>query len=122
MYTLYGKEARNGDFVLIQDVRYMQGSADIRVAQVHNGKAYAAAAVPSKGTQHRWLRKETAIIVIPANIVSEQAKELIQMNIDADKSTFDIGTDYFTKVWELQNEVYRIEQQMRETIYEDYRQ
>ena len=91
MNTLYGQEAKNGDFVLVQDVAYMKGTADIIVAQVHNGKAYAASAVPFKHNSRRWLRKEVAIIVIPITEVTVEEKKLIQMNIEAEKSTFEDG-------------------------------
>ena len=119
MYTMYGPEAKNGDYVLVQDVAYMKSSADIRVAQVHNGKAYAASAVPYKHGFRRWLRKETAIIVIPITEVSEASKKLIQMNIEAEKSTFDVGTEYFAEVWRLQNEGYEQERKEREERYGD---
>ena len=113
MYTLYGQEAKNGDFVLVQDVAYMKGTADIIVAQVHNGKAYAASAVPFKYGARRWLRKESAIIVIPMTEVTVEEKKLIQMNIEAEKSTFEVGTDYFATVWKLFNDTFNAKQQMR---------
>ena len=117
MYTLYGQEAKNGDFVLVQDVAYMKGTADIIVAQVHNGKAYAASAVPFNHSARRWLRKESAIIVIPMTEVSIEDKKLIQMNIEAEKSTFEVGTEYFTAVWTLLNEAFAAKQKIRAERY-----
>lgn len=117
MYTLYGAEAKNGDFVLIQDVAYMKGSADIVVAKVHNNKAYAAASVQHKYINRRWLRKETAIIKIDSSEVPEAAKQLIDMNINAEKSTFDRTTDYGKTVWTLEMELYRIQTAEREARY-----
>ena len=113
MYTMYGREAQNGDFVLVQDVAYMKGSADIIVAQVHNGKAYAASAVPYKHSSRRWLRKEAAITVIPITDVALEEKKLIEMNIAAEKTTFEPGTDYFATVWKLLNAAYISRQKMR---------
>lgn len=114
MYTLYGQEAKDGDYVLVQDVAYMKGSADIMVAQVYNGKAYAASAVPCRNSSRRWLRKETAITVISETDVCKSAKELIQMNIAAAKTTFEAGTDYFQRVWTLCNQAYQEERTERE--------
>lgn len=115
MYTLYGPEAKNGDFVLIQDVAYMKGSADIIIAKVHNGKAYSAASVQHKYINRRWLRKETAIIKIDASEVPEVAKQLIDMNINSEKSTFDRTSDYGKSVWTLEMELYRIQSAERES-------
>ena len=117
MYTLYGVEAKEGDYVLIQDVAYMAGSADIRVAQVHNGKAYAASAVPCKCGTHRWIRKQAAITVIPEEEVLSSEKKLINLNINAEKSTYPIGTDYANEVWEALNDAYRDRRLMREKKY-----
>lgn len=115
MNTLYGQEAKNGDFVLVQDVAYMKGTADIIVAQVHNGKAYAASAVPFKHNARRWLRKEVAIIVIPMTEVSIEEKKLIQMNIEAEKSTFEVGTEYFATVWKLLHDAHIAKQQLQDS-------
>lgn len=117
MYTLFGVEAKEGDFVLIQDVAYMSGSADIRVARVHNGKAYAASAVPCKGNSYRWIRKEKAITIIPAVEVLKSELKLIELNIQAEKSTFTLGTDYAQQVWEALNDGYRDRRSMREKKY-----
>lgn len=117
MYTLYGPEAKDGDYVLVQDVAYMKGSADIIIAQVHDGKAYAASAVPSRNSSRRWLRKETAIVVIPESEICQAAKELIQMNIAAQKTTFETGTEYFHQVWTLCNQAYQEERKERENKY-----
>ena len=117
MYTLFGVEAKEGDFVLIQDVAYMSGSADIRVARVYNGKAYAASAVPCKGNSYRWIRKEKAITVISAEEVLRSELKLIEMNIQAEKSTFTLGTDYAQQVWEALNDAYRDRRLMREKKY-----
>lgn len=117
MYTLFGIEANEGDYVLVQDVAYMSGSADIRVALVHNGKAYAASAVPCKGNSYRWIRKEKAITVIPAAEVTRSELKLIAMNTEAEKSTFTLGTDYAQQVWEALNDAYRDRRQMREKKY-----
>ena len=102
---------------MVQDVAYMKGSADIIVAQVHNGKAYAASAVPSRNSTRRWLRKETAIVVIPETDVCQAAKELIQMNIAAQKTTFEAGTEYFQRVWTLCHQAYEEETKEREKRY-----
>ena len=115
MNTLYGQEAKNGDFVLVQDVAYMKGTADIIVAQVHNGKAYAASAVPFKHNSRRWLRKEVAIIVIPITEVTVEEKKLIQMNIEAEKSTFEVGTEYFSTVWKLLHDAAVAKQQLQDS-------
>lgn len=115
MNTLYGQEAKNGDFVLVQDVAYMKGTADIIVAQVHNGKAYAASAVPFKHNSRRWLRKEVAIIVIPITEVTIEEKKLIQMNIEAEKSTFEVGTEYFSTVWKLLHDATVAKQQLQDS-------
>lgn len=117
MYTLFGVEAKEGDYVLIQDVAYMAGSADIRVAQVHSGKAYAASAVPCKCGTHRWIRKQSAITVIPEEEVLTSEKKLISLNINSEKSTYPIGTDYAKEVWEALNDAYRDRRQMREEKY-----
>lgn len=116
MYTLFGVEAKEGDYVLIQDVAYMSGSAEIKVAQVHNGKAYAAYAVPCK-CGRRWIRKETAITAIPADDVLKSELKLIMMNIKSDKSTFECGTDYFSEVWSALDAAYQDRRALREEKY-----
>ena len=118
MYTMYGREAQEGDFVLVQDVAYMKRSADIIVAQVHNGKAYAASAVPCKNGSRRWLRKEVAITVIsPAVVVLEEMK-LIEMNISAKKAAFDLDADYFATFRNLLNDAYNSRQKIRAETYD----
>lgn len=113
MHTLFGPEAKEGDYVAVQDVQYMRGSADILVARVHGNKAYAASCVPCR-VGHRWLRKETAIIIIDPDDVSKEAKQLIDMNIEAPKTTFPGGTDYSATVWKLSHEACEAEKKMRE--------
>lgn len=117
MYTLFGVEAKEGDYVLIQDVAYMSGSADIKVAQVHNGKAYAASAVPCKGSTYRWIRKQSAITVIPADEVLKSELKLIELNLHSDKSTFPLGTEYASEVWGTLNDAYRDRSRLREEKY-----
>lgn len=117
MYTLYGSEAKDGDYVLVQDVAYMKGTADILVAQVYNGKAYAASAVPSRNGSRRWLRKETAIISISEAEVCEAEKELIKMNIAAPKTTFGGDPEYFGKVWNLSHKADKQRTTMMEAKY-----
>ena len=117
MHTLYGTEAKSGDYVLVQDVRYMQGSADILVAKVHGNKAYAASAVPCAKGQ-RWIRKETAIIKIDPEEVSPATAALIEMNINSEKSTFANGTEYSAQVWQTLNQARREEMESKESLYD----
>ena len=108
MYTLYGKEAKDGDYVLVQDVAYMKGSADVRIAQVRGKKAYAAGTVSSSNGV-RWLRKEIALAIFPEEDVPDIAKQLIQMNMEANKGTIECGTDYLGQVMQLQAQLHAID-------------
>lgn len=92
MYTLYGIEAKDGDYVLVQDLAYLSGTADILIAKVKGNKAYSSKAVNYKGGL-RWIRKEKAIIKIDPKEVPNVTAVLIDMNINAKKSTFSRATD-----------------------------
>lgn len=100
MFTMYGPEAKDGDYVLVQDVQYMQRTAEVYVAQVRGDKAYAAAAIRTS-SKFRWLRKESAIAIFPADQVSELKKSLIQMNIDAEKAGFESNSEYGRAAFQL---------------------
>lgn len=102
MRTLYGIEAKDGDYVLVQDVGYLSGTADILIAKVVGNKAYTSKATNHKGGL-RWIRKETAIIKIDPKEVPNATAALIDMNINSKKSTFSRDTDekYTDTVWQL---------------------
>lgn len=112
MYTLYGEEAKNGDYVLIQDLAYMSSSAEIVIAKVHNNKAYAARGVRCKGG-YRWIRKETAICKLINEVPNSAEAELIKRNIEAEKTTFNIGTEEFCEFWDLMREAVLQRQEAR---------
>ena len=74
MKTIYGKEAKHGDYVIVAHTidDGWQKYAGSMLARVSNGKAY--------GTEHGKVFKE-ALIVIPDSLVSKKDKALIKVNI-----------------------------------------
>ena len=80
MQTVYGPEAKDGDYVIVLDVNYKGRSATNYLARVHNGKAYTGQKmITMKGT--KYIHKVVAQIVVPAEIVPEETKQKIERDI-----------------------------------------
>ena len=80
MWTKFGPEARDGDYVIVLDVDYMHRRAVNYIAKVYKGKAYTGIEMNSaKG--RKFIHKTDAQIVIPESIVSEETKARIAEDI-----------------------------------------
>ena len=80
MKTLFGPEAKDGDYVLITHVRHMSGTASTYAAKVFEGKAYSGQEIGNPGSG-KYVHRVIADVVIPEDYVSEENKKLIEKDI-----------------------------------------
>lgn len=81
MKTLFGPEAKDGDYVLVTHVRHMSGTASTYAAKVYNGKAYTGQELGRPGSG-KYVHRVIADVVIPADYVSEENKKIIEKDIE----------------------------------------
>ena len=88
MTTLFGKEAQEGDYVLIQDINYIGSTAKIYPAKVHNEKAYSNMIIQMRG-DFKWLRKATAVCKISESDLTSAQLHYIESNIKSKTSKYE---------------------------------
>lgn len=80
MWTKFGPEAKEGDYVIVLDSDYVHRRAINYIAKVHKNKAYTGQTMySSKG--RKYIHKLDAQIVIPESIVPEETRALIEEDI-----------------------------------------
>lgn len=79
MKTVFGPEAKEGDYVIVLDVDYTHRRATNYIAKVYNNKAYTGR--KSNNGFGKYIHKLNAQIVISEFIVSEEIKDLIEEDI-----------------------------------------
>lgn len=79
MQTHFGKEAKDGDYVIVLDVNYMGRSAKTYIAKVYKGKAYTGQKRTPQNS--KYIHKAIAEIVISESIVPSNTKALIEEDI-----------------------------------------
>lgn len=90
MFTLFGQEAVEGDYVICEHHSYSMrgpGSPNFVPAIVHGKKAYAPYITRlSNGEGFKWVRKEMAIVKIPKEVALKYFEEnkIDGKNIDFD--------------------------------------
>ena len=90
--TFHGLPANEGDYVIVADAAPGYGP-EFYIGKVYNDKAYTTHTIYTQNKGRKWLRKISNIaMVIPADSIFEEEKELIERNIAA-ANVYDIG-DY----------------------------
>ena len=85
MFTKFGPEAKNGDYVLVVDFNYVGRSVNTYIAKVHNGKAYTGKTMATN--LFKYIHKVQAEVVISETIVPEETKLLIEKDIELHNKT-----------------------------------
>ena len=85
MYTKFGPEAKDGDYVLVVDFNYVGRSVNTYIAKVHNGKAYTGKTMATNCS--KYIHKVQAEVVISGAIVPEETKHLIEEDIELHNKT-----------------------------------
>ena len=80
MHTVFGPEAKDGDYAIVLDVDYVHRRATNYIAKVHKDKAYTGCKM-NGGRDAKYIHKLIAQVVIPESIVSEEVKNLIEEDI-----------------------------------------
>lgn len=91
MFTLFGQEAVEGDYVICEYHRYSTrgcGSPEFIPAVVHGEKAYAPYITSG---ERRWVRKETAIVKISKETAMEYFSRI-------DENAFGKDADFETEI------------------------
>ena len=81
MTTKFGKEAQDGDYVIVLDTDYVHRRATNYIAKVYKNKAYTGQKMYSAKGESRYIHKITAEVVISESIVPEETKKLIEGDI-----------------------------------------
>ena len=79
MYTKFGPEAKDGDYVLVVDFNYVGRNVNTFIAKVHSGKAYTGKTMT--GNSSKYIHKLQAEVVISETIVPEETKKLIEDDV-----------------------------------------
>lgn len=80
MYTKFGPEAKDGDYVIVLDADYMHRRANTYIAKVYKNKAYTGVGISTqKG--YKYIHKTSAEVVVPENIVPDELKQKIEEDI-----------------------------------------
>ena len=79
MKTKFGLEAKDGDYVIVLYVDYVHRSAANYVAKVYKNKAYTG--MKTHYGHGKYIHKLEAQVIIPADIVSDEHKALIEEDI-----------------------------------------
>ena len=80
MYTKFGPEAKDGDYVIVLDADYMHRRATTHIAKVYKNKAYTGVRMSTqKG--YKYLHKTSAEIIISEALVSDEIKAKIDEDI-----------------------------------------
>lgn len=80
MYTKFGPEAKDGDYVIVLDVDYIHRRATTYIAKVYKNKAYTGIRISTqKG--YKYLHKTSAEIIISEALVSDEIKAKIDEDI-----------------------------------------
>ena len=78
MYTSFGPEAKEGDYVIVLDSDYVHRRGVNYIAKVCGDKAYTGCKMTGNG---KFIHKLGAVVVIPESIVPEETKQLIEEDI-----------------------------------------
>lgn len=78
MYTSFGPEAKDGDYVIVLDNDYVHRRATNYIAKVYGDKAYTGHTMVGNG---KYIHKLGAVVVVPESIVPEETKKLIEEDI-----------------------------------------
>lgn len=78
MYTNFGPEAKEGDYVIVLDSDYVHRRGVNYIAKVHGDKAYTGKKMTGNG---KYIHKLGAVIVISESVVPEETKKLIEEDI-----------------------------------------
>ena len=79
MDTNYGKQAKEGDYVLVCDFNYVGRSVQILPAIVYKGKARTG--VKTTGPNSRFINKITAIVVIDKDCLDDNTITMLNDHI-----------------------------------------
>ena len=79
MYTKFGPEAKNGDYVLVVHSDYNKNNATTYIAKVYKNKAYTG--IRKRSAEYDFIHKIKAEIVISDSVVPEEIKKLIDKDI-----------------------------------------
>ena len=78
MYTSFGPEAKEGDYVIVLDSDYVHRRGTNYIDKVCGDKAYTGRKMTSNG---KYIHKLGAVVVVPESIVPEETKKLIEEDI-----------------------------------------
>jgi ribosomal protein L13 len=81
MLTKFGPEAQEGDYVLVIDASYMHRTAKSYIAKVFKNVAYTGHSFKERSGKIRYIHKWSAEVVIPADIVPDEIKQMIEEDI-----------------------------------------
>ena len=91
MFTLFGPEAVDGDYVICEHHEYSSVSRKCSSPQfipaiVRGQKAYAPYITSDSSGGHRWVRKETAIIKISQKVALDYFKKQVGRRASSEQS------------------------------------
>lgn len=80
MFTRYGRQAVDGDYVIVLDIDYMHRRAANYIGKVYKNKAYTGVRMKGLSTE-KYIHKLSAEIVISETDVPEEVKKMIDEDI-----------------------------------------